>query len=119
MNIKNARYSSQDKLSVDVEVEHPNYGWIPYTFKTNEPDTSYDSDIRQWLQSATILPYEDIEARPKTQEQILADKLFDAQLLLDTTEFKFNDDYDLKDTPEWLELKAKRQEAREFIRANS
>ena len=35
------------------------------------------------------------------------------------TEFKFNADYDQKDTPEWLELKAKRQVAREFVRANS
>lgn len=45
-------------------------------------------------------------------------KLGEAQALLDSTQFKFGDDYDKKDTPEWLALKAKRAEAREFIRAN-
>jgi len=56
---------------------------------------------------------------PKTEEQLLEEKISEAKSLLDTTEFKFNDDYDQKDTPEWLELKAKRQEARDFIRANA
>ena len=47
------------------------------------------------------------------------DKLInEAQQLLDSTQFKFGDDYDLKGTEEWLELKAKRQLARDFIRAN-
>ena len=54
-----------------------------------------------------------------TPEQELQIKLNEANYLLASTEFKFNADYDLKDTPEWLELKAKRQEAREFIRANN
>ena len=51
-------------------------------------------------------------------EQELKAKLGEAQALLDSTQFKFGDDYDQKDTPEWLALKVKRQEAREFIRAN-
>lgn len=37
---------------------------------------------------------------------------------LNETQFKFGDDYDLKGTPEWEELKIKRQQARKFIRAN-
>ena len=45
-------------------------------------------------------------------------KVNEAEYLLESTQFKFGDDYDLKNTPEWLELKEKRQEAREFIRAN-
>lgn len=53
-----------------------------------------------------------------TEAQKLQIKLNEAQYLLDSTEFKFNGDYDLKDTPEWLELKEKRQKAREFIREN-
>ena len=51
-------------------------------------------------------------------KQELEVKLSEAQALLDSTQFKFGDDYDQKDTPEWLVLKVKRQEAREFIRAN-
>lgn len=53
-----------------------------------------------------------------TPEQELQIKLNEAKYVLASTDFKFNSDYDLKDTPEWLELKARRQEAREFIRAN-
>ena len=52
-------------------------------------------------------------------EQELKAKIAEAKALLDSTQFKFGDDYDQKDTPEWLELKARRQEAREFIRDNS
>lgn len=37
---------------------------------------------------------------------------------LNETQFKFGDDYDLKGTPEWEELKIKRQQAREFVRRN-
>ena len=51
--------------------------------------------------------------------RVLTIKLQEAQALLDSTQFKFGDDYDQKDTSEWLELKAKRQVAREFVRANS
>ena len=58
-----------------------------------------------------------IEAMAVKYELSLAMKR--AKDLLDTTEFKFNADYDQKDTPEWLELKAKRQEARVLIRSNS
>ena len=45
-----------------------------------------------------------------------AAKLVVAKALLDSTQFKFGDDYDQKDTPEWLALKAKRAEARALIR---
>lgn len=64
---------------------------------------------------------EEVEAHikpPKTDAQILAEKIAEARKLLDSTQFKFGDDYDQKDTPEWLALKVKRQEAREFIRVN-
>ena len=61
---------------------------------------------------------ESIKNSSLTPEQELQIKLNEALYLLASTEFKFNSDYDLKDTPEWLELKARRQEAREFIRAN-
>lgn len=52
------------------------------------------------------------------KDKDLEDKLIKSQYLLDSTDYKFTDDYDLKDTPEWLEIKEKRKEAREFIREN-
>lgn len=51
--------------------------------------------------------------------ETLRAKVAEAKQFLNATQFKFGDDYDQKDTPEWLELKAKRQELREFIRANN
>ena len=65
-------------------------------------------------------PLELVEAlKLEKEKQIVQDKLNECIAFLNKTEFKFNGDYDLKDTPEWLELKAKRQEYREFIRANN
>ena len=49
---------------------------------------------------------------------IRIDKKTEYKNLLDSTQFKFGDDYDKKNTLEWEELKLKRAEAREFIRAN-
>ena len=62
---------------------------------------------------------ESIKNSSLNDDQKLQNKLNEAKYLLQSTEFKFNADYDLKDTPEWIELKVKRQEAREFIRANN
>lgn len=73
----------------------------------------YQGDMRIGDREATKK-----EIATHEEEKELAFKLSVAQSLLDSTQFKFGDDYDQKDTTEWLELKAKRQEAREFIRAN-
>ena len=55
----------------------------------------------------------------KQKEDLLKQQIIinEAKYLLDSTQFKFGEDYDLKYTPEWEELKIKRQEAREFIRS--
>ena len=57
-----------------------------------------------------------------TDEEIAKEELQhiidEAKYLLNSTQFKFGEDYDKKNTPEWEELKLKRAEAREFIRAN-
>lgn len=72
--------------------------------------------VLKWIADGNeVMPmftYIEIEA------QLITEKVSEAQQLLNNTQFKFGDDYDKKNTPEWLELKYKRQEAREFIRAN-
>ena len=66
---------------------------------------------------------DEVFATPLTEEEQakveLEAKIAEAKQFLNYTQFKFGDDYDQKDTPEWLELKAKRQELREFIRSNN
>jgi hypothetical protein len=52
-----------------------------------------------------------------TEQETTAQKVQEAISFLNSTEYKFNDDYDRKETAEWLELKTKRQEARELIRS--
>ena len=74
-----------------------------FEFEQLEYDASYSEDVVKVMAGK----YEKSAALKAAKE------------LLDSTQFKFGDDYDQKDTPEWLELKAKRQVAREFVRANS
>ena len=92
-------------------------------YKQNNEVFAYELDGSQdhLIGDKVLMTDEEVEAHinpPKTEVQILAEKVAESQLLLDSTEFKFNVDYDQKDTPEWLSLKVKRQEAREFIRLN-
>lgn len=65
---------------------------------------------------------DEVFATPLTEEEQakveLEAKISEAKQFLNDTQFKFGDDYDQKDTTEWLELKAKRQELRVFIRSN-
>ena len=73
--------------------------------------------IKQWLAEGN-----EPEAEFNAEElaQISLNKAIqEAQSLLDSTQFKFGEDYDKKYTSEWLDLKEKRQEAREFIRLHS
>lgn len=48
----------------------------------------------------------------------VCNEIQEAKYLLESTQFKFGEDYDKKYTPEWEELKVKRAEARQFIREN-
>lgn len=57
MNIRNSTYKNKEHTIVDVEIEHPQYGWIPYTFKSDEIDESYDAEIRVYLETITINTY--------------------------------------------------------------
>ena len=73
---------------------------------TSRVQSGYDASYSEDVIEVMAVKYEKSAALKAAKE------------LLDSTQFKFGDDYDQKDTPEWLALKVKRQEAREFIRAN-
>ena len=36
MQIKNTVYASADEKSIDLEIDHPDYGWIPFTATEND-----------------------------------------------------------------------------------
>jgi len=42
--VRNAVSLQPDNLLMDVEINHPKYGWIPYTINPADTDTTIDND---------------------------------------------------------------------------
>ena len=42
--VRNAVSLQSDNLRMDVEINHPQYGWIPYTLDPADTDTTIDND---------------------------------------------------------------------------
>ncbi len=57
MNFKNPIFMSEDKNVVNLEIEHPSFGWIPYTFRFDEKDNETDTKIREYLKNVEISTY--------------------------------------------------------------
>ena len=41
--VRNAKSLQSDNLRMDVEINHPDYGWIPYTVDPSDTDTTVDN----------------------------------------------------------------------------
>lgn len=114
MKVRNALYRNIENTLVDVEIEHPQYGWIPYTFKYGEKDTSFDSEIREYLETASI---EKFVEPIQTAEEILMKKIEEAKTYLASTDFKMTVDYYATLTEqEQAELTYNRAKARTFLK---
>lgn len=44
MEYRNAFYSNVEKTRIDCEINHPDYGWIPYTLDPNDADMTVNND---------------------------------------------------------------------------
>ena len=42
--VRNAASLTADNLCMDVEINHPDHGWIPYTVSPDDTDTTIDND---------------------------------------------------------------------------
>tara|TARA_R110000803_G_C11978877_1_gene320492 strand:+ start:2261 stop:2674 length:414 start_codon:yes stop_codon:yes gene_type:complete len=42
--VRNAASLQSDNLRMDVEINHPKFGWIPYTLDPADTDTTIDND---------------------------------------------------------------------------
>jgi len=42
--VRNAASLQADNLRIDVEINHPKFGWIPYTLDPSDTDTTIDND---------------------------------------------------------------------------
>lgn len=55
--VRNAASLQADSLRMDVEINHPDYGWIPYTVDSADTDTSIDNDAVMALIGTDFAPY--------------------------------------------------------------
>ena len=66
--VRNAASLQSDNARMDVEINHPQYGWIPYTLDPSDPDTTIDNTSVMALIGSSYTPY----VSP-TQEELDAD----------------------------------------------
>lgn len=62
--VRNARSLQSDNTCMDVEINHPEYGWIPYTLNPSDTDTTIDNDQVMALIGTEFLAY----VAPTTEE---------------------------------------------------
>ena len=55
--VRNAVSLQPDNLRMDVEINHPDYGWIPYTLDPADTDTTIDNDVVMSLIGADFVAY--------------------------------------------------------------
>ena len=56
-NVRNAQSLSSDNLHMDVEIEHPTHGWIPYSITPHDTDTTIDNNHIMSLIGNNFLSY--------------------------------------------------------------
>ena len=66
--VRNARSMNETNTIMDVEINHPDYGWIPYLLTDYDTDTTIDNDAVMALIGTDFTAYV-----PPTQEEIDAE----------------------------------------------
>jgi hypothetical protein len=109
MNYRNPIYT-QNNL-IDCEIEHPTYGWIPFTCDPTDSGSEFNTAELFEEMQPYALPY----TPPSTEEifnQNRLNRISELKQLLTNTDYVALSDYD-KDKPEIL---AQRQAWRDEIR---
>ena len=55
--VRNAQSLQPDNLRMEVEINHPDYGWIPYHLNPADTDTTIDNDAVMVLIGTNFAPY--------------------------------------------------------------
>ena len=55
--VRNAKSLQSNNLRMDVEINHPDYGWIPYTVDPSDTDTTIDNAAILALVGSSFTPY--------------------------------------------------------------
>ena len=65
---RNAKVINEDGSRIDVEINHPEHGWIPYTLDTSDTDMTIDNNALMTLIGADKQAYV-----PPTAEEVRAE----------------------------------------------
>lgn len=79
---RNAASLQADNLRMDVEINHPQHGWLPYTLDPDDTDTTIDNDAVMALIGTDFTAYvapTQAELDAVTAEEVRADR--DGRLL--------------------------------------
>lgn len=55
--VRNAQSLQPDNLRMEVEINHPHYGWIPYHLNPADTDNTIDNDAVMVLIGTNFAPY--------------------------------------------------------------
>jgi hypothetical protein len=79
MNYRNPKYNFDE--TIDCEINHPIYGWIPFTASKNDVEESGRQIYQEILSGGSIAPY---EPPPPPSYEVMAEQVRDMrnQLLL-------------------------------------
>ena len=81
-NIRNVVSQNDDDTEFDLEIEHPVYGWIPYSLRSNDADTTINNDelLALALLRFTRITQEEKDARQSALVRGQRDILLETQV---------------------------------------
>ena len=65
--VRNAQSLNEDNSHFDVEINHPEFGWIPYTLRPDDPDGSISNEELLSMIGSSYAAYV-----PPTSEELIA-----------------------------------------------
>lgn len=103
--VRNAASLQADNLRMDVEINHPEFGWIPYTVDPADPDTAINNDEVMALIGDNFAAYV-----PPTQEELDAEA---ADSVRADRDYKLVNEVDpiVSNPLRWSELTIEQQQA--------
>lgn len=79
-NVRNAVSLNADNTRFDLEIQHPEYGWIPYTLDPDDTDETISNDELLTLIGTTFAAYvaptqEELDAKAAIQVRLQRDSI--------------------------------------------
>ena len=100
--IRNAKSLQPDNTRLDVEINHPQFGWIPYTLDPADTDTTIDNDEVLSLIGADFVAYI-APTTAETNAAYAADVRAERNAKLAATDWRASQDVTMSD--EWRDYR--------------